>query len=841
MSNLYSSKSENKFKKLRNKDSYMSAFLERRKKAADFALNDKIKSEYEYKAPLYIMRSEEEILELKKKKKNPINSERNKSDFYKTYNTLKSSITQKNHKTSNNSSLNKFGIEKENNKYYLSQEKKLENKKRNNKQNLGMFNTNNIDSNNKYNNIKHHTIKVTSESIQNEEEKNPAGRNYSWKDLQIQKTSSLNNYEFVDDKKKEKEIEISSEPYLEMNNKYEYEDYLCNKYKNDNDKYISLKKEKEINEIINKYKNKNIYNDELNYESTLNKNKLTLNYKNDMIIENNELRNHYYPKNMSEPHNLFEKTKNIYSLKETKSSNIISNSSKNAHYKQKNNDISPIRINYPNELNNKNLERKYENQTLNSNGINKNENNTQLKYNIKLVKENTNNDNTQNKNNDDLNKGYYKSEKSSNKYNAKISNDFKRKMKNVGILYDNEKYYIDDLEIPKLSDDYYKKNNKRNRNLNSFNNNKKSENNFLEKKMNNEDKLLIQKNKENDIQILNDLKKEKELMKEHDILSQEQKSEKNNNNNNKIKNIKTQSYKKLPEGQNFESIKEKFESFLKQREDKEPNIQSKVINSLLSSKEDMNNNNTNNIGNNNNKSLVKNIQEKIKILKDNKNKIQNGKEYDYINEIDECYNKIKLKEEKDNIALEKYYTELQQKENENENNNVIRIKDNKNLDDENSNKNDNIKTKIIKKSKRLEYIIRNILNNKKYNYVDYHYLSNKIHKSKSKNKENLDINCMKYFGASTPDINLIADQSNDEYIKLMDENDYYKFRNKNLRSVRTNYNFGKNDGKNKIINYRNQSVKKNKNNFTNIYKYFSPRLLIKDISHKIMPPNELLF
>ena len=112
--------------------------------------------------------------------------------------------------------------------------------------------------------------------------------------------------------------------------------------------------------------------------------------------------------------------------------------------------------------------------------------------------------------------------------------------------------------------------------------------------------------------------------------------------------------------------------------------------------------------------------------------------------------------------MEKYYTELQQKENENENNNVIRIKDNKNLDDENSNKNDNIKTKIIKKSKRLEYI----LNNKKYNYVDYHYLSNKIHKSKSKNKENLDINCMKYFGASTPDINLIADQSNDEYIKL---------------------------------------------------------------------------
>ena len=41
-------------------------------------------------------------------------------------------------------------------------------------------------------------------------------------------------------------------------------------------------------------------------------------------------------------------------------------------------------------------------------------------------------------------------------------------------------------------------------------------------------------------------------------------------------------------------------------------------------------------------------------------------------------------------------------------------------------------------------------------------------------------------------------------------------------------------------NYRNQSSKKNmKNNKINDYKYFSPRLIIKDISHKIMPPNEI--
>ena len=124
MSNRYSSKSENKFKKLRNKDSYMCAFLERRKKAADFAINDKIKSEYDYKAPLYIMKCEDEILELKQKKKNLINSDRNKSEFYQTYNTLKNSIAHKNYKTSNNSSLNKVCNEKENKKYYISKEKK---------------------------------------------------------------------------------------------------------------------------------------------------------------------------------------------------------------------------------------------------------------------------------------------------------------------------------------------------------------------------------------------------------------------------------------------------------------------------------------------------------------------------------------------------------------------------------------------------------------------------------------------------------------------------------------------------------------------------------------------
>ena len=59
--NQYNSKDRIKFKKLRNKDSYMNAFLERRKRAADFALNDKFRTDYNYEVPPYIINIEKEI------------------------------------------------------------------------------------------------------------------------------------------------------------------------------------------------------------------------------------------------------------------------------------------------------------------------------------------------------------------------------------------------------------------------------------------------------------------------------------------------------------------------------------------------------------------------------------------------------------------------------------------------------------------------------------------------------------------------------------------------------------------------------------------------------------
>ena len=854
MSNKYISKPNIKFKKLRNKDSYMHAFLERRKQAADFALNDKNKLYYQYETPYYILRNEEELMELKRKNQNQMNSIKNKTEFYKTYRTLKNNLS---HKNSNNSSSNKVIIEKENNKYYLSQGLIDEKKdKKNFDRNLDKLEYD-IEMDKNYNNIKHHTINVSSKSKKKRTIDSSSRRNSSWKNLQIQKTTSLNNYEFSENNnanQKENEIEISNRPYLVMSNEFEYN---INNFPNDKNKNIkSITNENDINKIIEKYKNAHIdYKEADNYKYYESNSK-------DKKLQQNNIYNTTKPKNFSEPQNLFEKTKNIYSLKETKSSNNMrdnNNYNYNFKYKTKINEISPIKTHYQYNLKEYNedalnLEKNIDSQTLNSNGNSKSSTNIKLKNNLKLVK----NDSKQ-KINQDLNMGYYKDEKSSNLYNftQQINNNNTDKLKNVGILYKNKKYYIDEnlnnLEIPLITEDDKKKK-ESNTNIENI-----EEKNYMEIKSKEEEKFPEKNAKENDIQNLNNSftnskGKDNNLLTDKFANSLENKTQQiknpNNNNfnlskpkenNNKIKNIKAQSYKKFSEGHNFESLKEKYESFLKPKEEKEPNIQSRVVNSLLSSKEDVNNNINNKINNNininfgnHNKSLVRNIQEKIKILKNNKTQ-NNTKEYNnYIHEIDQRYTKIKLKEEKDNLTLKKFYEELIQKEN----NDIEKVETNKIKEIKRKKEKDNTinenKTKIIQKSKRLEYIMRNLLNNKRYNYVDYHYLSNKINKKKAKNKENIDINNMQFLRNSAPDINLIVDQSNDENIKIIDENEFSKLRRKNVRSARINNNNTiKNDENNK-------NQRKNSDVLPNYYKYVSPRLIIRDINHKIMPPNELI-
>ena len=944
--NQYNSKDRIKFKKLRNKDSYMNAFLERRKRAADFALNDKFRTDYNYEVPPYIINIEKELMILKKKNKNQMNSVRNKSEFYKTYNTLKYSISHK----SNNSSQNKIIIEKENNKYYLSQEipdnkksKKffLQNKEKleediinDIKENDNDKDEDKIDLNKKYNNIKHHTINVSTKKFITHNNDNNKVKNWnSWKNLKIQKISSLNNYEI-----KEKDLQKNlskSTPYLVKSNEYQCE--INNKNKNSNNDErknnnlypISLNlKENNINNHI-KYESNfnNIYYEGLHnhqyYESSP-KQKSDL----DKNIELKNIQN-YQLKSLSEPKNLYEKTKPIYSTKvnnnynnenynnnitennnkenkntiynnnynnENYNNNIINENKKNNNnknhiyeynYSRKKYEISPIKTYYRYDYKDFNDDKIYESPTLNSNFNNKSENNIKAKSETipKEKKEILN---------EYLNLGYYHEDKKSNLYtfqnHVNTKNDEQDKKKNVGILYKNKKYYLN-YNLDNLN------------NKEEIDNNdiiiKKENNQIKEDIISNEKEKIDEKENDNNINIekneyfmeninkennqkesnkidqLND--KENQIKLEKDVFSMESKSqlannninnftnfnssiplEENNskknklNNNTKIKNIKAQSYKTLSEqGYNYDTIKEKYESFLKpkeEKEEKEPNIQSKVFNSMLSSKskEDLINNNK--MGTHN-KSLVKNIQEKIIILKKNKSK-NNIENNNYIEEIDRCYDKIKKKEEKDNMLLEQFYINLIQKEKllDKNNNKTIHNEDDININNvkkkeeknnRNRNKNEKVnisenKKTIISKSKRLENIMRNLLNNKKYNYYDYQYLSNKIRKSKSKDKENININTKH----STPDINLIVEQSTNENIKIIDEEEFTKLKRKNLRSARLSNYISKKSHNENII-YRNQKSERNILNNGNNFKYISPRLILQDITHKIMPPNQL--
>ena len=944
--NQYNSKDRIKFKKLRNKDSYMNAFLERRKRAADFALNDKFRTDYNYEVPPYIINIEKELMILKKKNKNQMNSVRNKSEFYKTYNTLKYSISHK----SNNSSQNKIIIEKENNKYYLSQEipdnkksKKffLQNKEKleediinDIKENDNDKDEDKIDLNKKYNNIKHHTINVSTKKFITHNNDNNKVKNWnSWKNLKIQKISSLNNYE-IKEKDFQKNLSKST-PYLVMSNEYQCE--INNKNKNSNNDErknnnlypISLNlKENNINNHI-KYESNfnNIYYEGLHnhqyYESSPKQ-------KSD-LDKNIELKNNqnYQLKSLSEPKNLYEKTKPIYSTKvnnnynnenynnnitennnkenknttynnnynnENYNNNIINENKKNNNnknhiyeynYSRKKYEISPIKTYYRYDYKDFNDDKIYESPTLNSNFNNKSENNIKAKSETipKEKKEILN---------EYLNLGYYHEDKKSNLYtfqnHVNTKNDEQDKKKNVGILYKNKKYYLN-YNLDNLN------------NKEEIDNNdiiiKKENNQIKEDIISNEKEKIDEKENDNNINIekneyfmeninkennqkesnkidkLND--KENQIKLEKDVFSMESKSqlannninnftnfnssiplEENNskknklNNNTKIKNIKAQSYKTLSEqGYNYDTIKEKYESFLKpkeEKEEKEPNIQSKVFNSMLSSKskEDLINNNK--MGTHN-KSLVKNIQEKIIILKKNKSK-NNIENNNYIEEIDRCYDKIKKKEEKDNMLLEQFYINLIQKEKllDKNNNKTIHNEDDININNvkkkeeknnRNRNKNEKVnisenKKTIIYKSKRLENIMRNLLNNKKYNYYDYQYLSNKIRKSKSKDKENININTKH----STPDINLIVEQSTNENIKIIDEEEFTKLKRKNLRSARLSNYISKKSHNENII-YRNQKSERNILNNGNNFKYISPRLILQDITHKIMPPNQL--
>ena len=457
------------------------------------------------------------------------------------------------------------------------------------------------------------------------------------------------------------------------------------------------------------------------------------------------------------------------------------------------------------------------------------------------------------------------------KNNISENNDENKNIKENENIKNNNKIE-NNIKIENINDNEKKKDykeEKNNINLKKGNKNDESKDKQINNIMDN-DKEKNEENKKKVEEINNDISEDK---KENKNEIKSLKNEKYNNNinnkesNNNINNLKyinnedninknNENNEKYPEivdhEQNYEIIKEKYESFLGQKDEKEPNFQSKIMNSMLTSKDD-----SNLINNKNN--LIKNIKEKIKILKNNN---KNNKEnLNYSNEIDDYFTKIKEKEEKNNLVLNEFYQELLNKEKQ------ANTEDNKNIKDftkeiEEKNKDKKV---IIQRSTRLQNMMKNILNNKKYkNYEFKNYNTiplktsfSKVQKSEGnefremtlKNNSN-NIKLTKY--NNTPNINLIVDDNFEENIKLFDEKEYTRLKNKNAKSSRPiNLMNKKIIGFNQkypsfrdrldlfgFYNTNNKFIFNNKLNekFTTS---FSPKIIFQDSSNKIMPANEI--
>ena len=1027
---------ENKIKRLRNKDSYMDAFLERRRQAANFALERKNAFGCKYSKPVYYINEGNKLLKKQKSGKNDINENENKKEFYKTYNILKKNLTGKNNSINNNIIF----IEKENNKYYLSQDfpknnnykssnyKKYDhhccehcNHKNNNYKNKNQYvyymheddyGQNfyddlmpNEEINKKYNNIKHHSINIPSKNKNKKvEKKEDINTQYQHEifsktdngfgnNLKIEK-AGISNYYFYD--KDDKGLSTSS-PYNNTNQNYKYKS-TQNLNRNSNTCLISTNKIKEIDKNKGN-SDKNIYyegtdNHTFYDSSKMNNNKYNYNtykIKNKILNENNIGTEKFYSKNLSEPKNI-DRNKNYYVIKAYKNSVDSDYNKKIKIGNNQLNDISPIRTycRYEYEDNNddlQNIEKIYDSQSLIENSINNmniNNSNKKFKYNIKLQNNYFNNNNNMNiiDNNDKGNRT--KSVDMQVIHSAQIIKDTPN-TKSVSIVYKPQKNSInnvnDNINIKNYESDINNKNEiieiinddrnikdvkilknkgtlisiKKEEDTNNTNNinisknkvhsytinsnDKKNEKEINNKNETNKENIITTDNKNNNEEnkeimtntntnnknnnegnkevitntiIINENKEDKQE-KEEKLKSAKNVDDSNNNkkneiekeknaidnldsnniikinkngrnqNKNELNNINNDNYiyikesgideypKIVDQEQNYETIKEKYESFLRQKDEKEPNTQSKIMNSMLTSKEE-----SNLLMSNNN--LIKNIKEKIQILKNNNNN-KNNKEYiNYSNEIDDYFIKIKQKEEKNNLALNEFYQELLKKEMDNDNNNNnnrdININYINNIDANELNKEINnqneIKKIIIQKSNRLQHMMKNILNNKKhhkYVFNNYYTISNRINPSKTfypknENEEFKEMTLKNNFNNikfskynKAPDINLIVDEDDGNYIKIIDENEYTKLKKKNTKSSRPiNIMNKKLKDPNQIMpNYRDRL------NYFGFYNYgsekfninkkllekekyihsFSPKALLCDNKNKIMPPNEI--
>ena len=950
MSDLQNLTKENNYKRIRNKNSYMEAFLERRKQAADFALKGKNKSGYKYTKPNYYIHDGKEIYNSKQKYTYELNSNENndKNKFYKTYSIYNNTL-KKNSRRGNKSANNMLIMESENNQYYLSDviPKTFKNsnfgknnnhynpyyKYKNNQINSRLKNIGNyIEKSNeeyqelldelltneeisqKYKNINHHSINFSAQNKNNAKKKyinikdSPQNeiflktdKNEFWGNHNNKKTRIINyNKRNVESSPNIKANFINNIQYLstpndiDKNNNKKYKSKSNSKI-NCNINLISSKKENENKRNINS--DNNIYYDGLDNHRFYDSIKMNdYKYSNEAYKLKSRAQNknqNLYSQNYSEPQNL-KGNKKLYKIKTTYGINKKSKIEKNQI-----NDISPIRTycryNYEDCNDFKNIEKIYESQSIYDNsGYNSNK---------KLI------NNLRNPNDFSSDKKYLNSEHNSKKKRTRsldilkmYSNQVLRDIENtkaITTLYNSQQIpniNLDENNIKIIEYSNNKSENEINTNnklpkkniYNSKNKNYSANNNKIGKDLLKEDKTKLKGN-----QSPHNLNKTPKKLKVNNIAenynnTSNKKINKDKNNeiyftkieNNKIKNqinndiindnidVKIQNYNNndYEEFQNIaehDNSKDRYDSFLRQKDEKEPNLQSKIINSMMTSKDESCLTNSNN-------NLIKSIQDKINILKRNMNKGKNDDlNKNYINEIDNYFNKIKQKEEKNNSFLNEIYQELTINNNNTKKNN----QETDNIIDNNKLKQRKIKGNkkvVIQKSNRLQKMIKEILDSQKYkNYgkknriINPKFRYDKFSVGKkyiTKNdKKNLDLNELdfknhfsdmklsKYNHTSAPNINLIGEEGNDENAKLMNENDYFKLKKRNIKSERPNLAIKPLKSDN-IYSYRNKYDLYGNYNFGNqrfTSKFgdkmtiYSPRMILSDINNKIMPPNEI--
>ena len=773
-------------KKKRNKDLYMESIYESRKKAADFALKGKMnKGSCYYKKPINYI-SEKDKNE-KSNNKNVNNKDKHK--YYKSYTNLKNNLNGE------AKSINSFLIDSSDNRNNYINNKKEDDE---------LFNILLTDEemNKKYNNLKKHSINMSSDN--NHKKKNDYFNDKNNNKIyEIQLTSpshdeNKNNKKFS---KKTYEIKLTS-PSNDKNKNKKYS--LLNNNKNEFD-FLSNKINNRICFTTNiNNKQRNFYEHKIYY------------------IEGEENHRFYDSSGINDYSYNYEsyKVKKYYKFKNDKKEEYDNNFN-DIDNKDKKSKMSPIKNEIKNEDNNYSQKKDINESKLknvdNCHSQSKEINNNKLKNKYLIL------------NNCPSNDRYI------NLYNSNRNN---QRQKSEDLQKDSHIITtIRESENTKAISIIYKSQNKSN-NLNSEIKEKeiKSDNNDNKDILDNnmfEDKKIMSRNKyknkqsisnkeenneKTNLKINNYISKDeienKNLIKNtYDIFGLNKSSEKQNlinkfNNNNK----------KL----NYNLIKERYESYLRKRSEKEPSDKHKEMNYEIQ----------NSMRNN----FVNSIKDKIIILKTNRN--NEGELADHNYEIDNNFKKLKEKETSNNL-LKKYYDEIFEKEDNNIINNNIK-------DGKIKNK---MKKKIFQKSNRLQNSVKKFYNNKNYknlvrsqsdlnqiNYTSTNYSSYLY--SPKENKKNISIkelkakkNNIKELKNNIHDINLVEDK---KQLKIMDEKDYEKLKNsKSTRKI----------NKNKYLNFSNRKdlikYKLRKSKFGSSDFIFSPKSFLFYFENKIMPPNEI--